>query len=953
MKIYPSSDFLKLSLKYDKTQQFQYIYLQKSTILYVDKTECFVLLYTSHILNFQREKEMLTLRDIKKSYIVGDTVTSALKGVSINFRKSDFVAILGPSGCGKTTLLNVIGGLDKYDSGDLVINGRSTKEYKDSDWDKYRNLSIGFVFQSYNLIPHQTVLANVELALTLSGVNKTERRERAMEALKKVGIDDQAKKKPNQLSGGQMQRVAIARALVNNPDILLADEPTGALDTATSVQIMELLKEISSEKLVIMVTHNPELANEYATRIINLRDGEVVSDNNEYIPEETVEEKPKKKTKNKKYKTSMSFKTALSLSLNNLLTKKARTLLTSFAGSIGIIGIALILSLSSGFKAYINKVQEDTLSTYPIQITSETMDMSGLLTELAGTSTSSEYSHELDKVYSKPIFGKLINTMMSEIEKNDLKAFKEHLDNSRDTLDSYITDIKYTYGVRLDVYAEDTSNGVIKVNPMDIMTTMMGGSSNSMMLMSGDENGMNVWSELLDNRELLESQYDIICGEWADEYNEIVLFVDENNEIHDLILCALGLANQNDVYKMMQDVANGKQLDEEMKSYTYEEIMDLGFKLVPSSAHYELDSVTGIWEDKSNDERFMKKLVKNGTDIKIVGIMRPKADAVATSATGMIGYTHALTEYCIELNNQSEIVKAQKSEEISAATSAKYGKDYKYCEVDVFTGIPFDYQPEAVEITMDTVNAYIETLPDDQKQQILAMMQGMTEEQIIDIFTSQISTNTETTKTTFDMNLRILGAAELDTPSMINLYAKDFESKDFIATFISDYNKSVEENGEEDKIIRYTDIVGIMMSSISRIIDIISYVLIAFVAISLVVSSIMIGIITYISVLERTKEIGILRSIGASKHDVSRVFNAETLIVGFISGAFGILATVLLNIPVNAIIEAIGDISGVSKLPLIGGIVLVIISMLLTFIAGLIPARIASKKDPVVALRTE
>ncbi len=900
---------------------------------------------------------MLTLRDIKKSYTVGDTTTEALKGISINFRESDFVAVLGPSGCGKTTLLNVIGGLDKYSSGDLIINGRSTKEYNDSDWDRYRNHSIGFVFQSYNLIPHQTVLANVELALTLSGVSKSERKERAMEALKKVGIDDQAKKKPNQLSGGQMQRVAIARALVNNPDILLADEPTGALDTATSVQIMELLKEIASEKLVIMVTHNPELAEEYATRIINLRDGEVISDNNEFIPEEKAteqQEQNKKKQKKTKYKTSMSFKTALSLSLNNLLTKKTRTLLTSFAGSIGIIGIALILSLSSGFKAYINKVQEDTLSTYPIQITSETMDMAGLLTELAGTAQSDEYSHELDKVYSKPIFGKLINVMMSEIEKNDLKAFKEYLDSSRETLDPYITDIKYTYGVRLDVYAEDTSNGLIKVNPMDFMTTMMGASSNSMMMAgNADENGMNVWSELLDNRELLESQYDVICGEWADEYNEIVLFVDENNEIHDLVLCALGLANQNDVFKMMQDVANGKKLDEEMKDYTYEEIMELGFKLVPASAHYELDSVTGVWEDKSNDEQFMKKLVKNGTDIKIVGIMRPKPDAVATSATGMIGYTHALTEYCIELNNQSEIVKAQKSEEISDTTTAKYGKEYKYCDVDVFTGIPFDYEPETIEITMETVMAYVETLPDDQKQQILAMMQGMTEEQIIDVFTSQISTNTETTKTTREMNLRILGAAELDTPSAINLYAKDFESKDYIASFIDEYNNNVKNDGEEDKVIRYTDIVGIMMSSISRIIDIISYVLIAFVAISLVVSSIMIGIITYISVLERTKEIGILRSIGASKHDISRVFNAETLIVGFISGAFGILTTLLLNIPVNMIIEAVGDISGVSKLPMIGAIVLVIISMLLTFIAGLIPPRVASKKHPVVAPRTE
>lgn len=896
---------------------------------------------------------MLTLREIKKSYVVGDTVTEALKGVSLNFRKCEFVAVLGPSGCGKTTLLNVIGGLDQYSSGDLVINGRSTKLYTDSDWDFYRNHSVGFVFQSYNLIPHQTVLANVELALTLSGVSKAERKARALEALKKVGIEDQAKKKPNQLSGGQMQRVAIARALVNNPDILLADEPTGALDTATSVQIMELLKEIASEKLVVMVTHNPELAEEYANRIITLRDGEIISDNNEYIPEPVIDEQ-KKEAKKKKYKTSMSFKTALSLSLNNLLTKKARTMLTSFAGSIGIIGIALILSLSSGFKAYINKVQEDTLSTYPLQIMSETLDSAGLLEELAGNAATDEYEHELDKVYARPIFGKLINTMLSEIESNDLKAFKSYLDDNRDHLDNYVTDIKYSYGVRLDVYASDVSKGVIKVNPMEIMTAMMGGSSNSMVMMSSnDENGMNMWSELLDNQELLDSQYEVVYGEWADEYNEVVLFVDENNEIHDLVLCALGLADQNDALKMMQDVAQGKKLEEEMKSYSYEDIMGLTFKLVPSSAHYKHNDVTGIWEDKSNDEMFMKNAVNNGTEIKIVGIMRPKADAVATSATGMIGYTHALTEYCIELNNKASIVKEQLSEEIDSATSAKYGKEYKFSEIDVFTGIPFDYRPEAVEITMETVMAYVETLPEDQKQQITAMMQGMTEEQIIEIFESQISTNTETTKTTKELNLRILGAAELDTPSMINIYAKDFESKDYLVQYIDDYNKSVEENGEEEKIIRYTDIVGIMMSSISTIIDVISYVLIAFVAISLIVSSIMIGIITYISVLERTKEIGILRSIGASKHDISRVFNAETLIVGFISGLFGVLATILLNIPVNIIIEYLGDIQNVAKLPLIGAIALVIVSMFMTFIAGLFPASMASKKDPVVALRTE
>ncbi len=892
---------------------------------------------------------MLALRDIKKSYTVGDTTTEALKGVSINFRESDFVAILGPSGCGKTTLLNVIGGLDKYSSGDLIINERSTKEYTDSDWDKYRNHSVGFVFQSYNLIPHQTVVANVELALTLSGVNKSERRARAMEALKKVGIDDQAKKKPNQLSGGQMQRVAIARALVNNPDILLADEPTGALDTATSVQIMELLKEIASEKLVIMVTHNPELAEEYATRIINLRDGVVISDNNEYIPEEKAPEQQeqKKKKKKTKYKTSMSFKTALSLSLNNLLTKKARTLLTSFAGSIGIIGIALILSLSSGFQAYINKVQEDTLSTYPIQIASQTMDIGDMLMELSGSMSSDEYAHELDKVYSKPIFGKLLNTMMSEIESNDLKAFKEHLDSNRETLDSYINDIKYTYGVTLDVYSKDTSNGVIKVNPMDAMASMAGGG-----MMTGD-NGMNVWSELIDNRELLDSQYDILKGDWPDEYNEIVLFVDENNEINDYVSCALGLANQNDIYDLMSEVASGKELDEEMKSYSYEEILGLTFSLVPASSHYELNEDTGVWEDKSNDERYMKTMIEDGTEIKIVGIMRPKQDAAATSATGMIGYTHALTEYCINLNNQSEIVKTQKSDEINERISKQYNKEYKNSEIDVFTGIPFDYKPENVEITIEEIYAEISQLPEEEQAQLMAMLQGMSEEQIIDFYIKQKYPNNETTRATAESNLRELGAAELDTPSSINIYAKDFESKDYIAEFIKEYNNNAENNGEEEKIIRYTDFIGIMMNSVSRIIDIISYVLIAFVSISLVVSSIMIGIITYISVLERTKEIGILRSIGASKHDISRVFNAETLIVGFISGAFGILSTILLNIPVNAIIAAVSDIPGVSKLPVAGAIILVCISMALTFVAGLIPSRVASKKDPVVALRTE
>ncbi|MBE6691993.1 MAG: ABC transporter ATP-binding protein/permease [Ruminococcaceae bacterium] len=895
---------------------------------------------------------MLQLRDIKKSYAIGDTVTTALKGVSVSFRKSEFVAILGPSGCGKTTLLNVIGGLDQYDSGDLIINGRSTKEYKDSDWDSYRNHSIGFVFQSYNLIPHQTVLANVELALTLSGVSKSERKARALEALGKVGIADQAKKKPNQLSGGQMQRVAIARALVNNPDILLADEPTGALDTATSVQIMELLKEISKEKLVIMVTHNPELANDYATRIVNLKDGEIISDANPVIIEEIPEEKPKKEKKKgrKTAKTSMSFFTALSLSLNNLMTKKTRTVLTSFAGSIGIIGIALILSLSSGFKAYINKVQEDTLSTYPIQITSETLDMTSVLTELTGA--SGEYNHELDKVYARPIFGKLINTMMSEIQSNDLKAFKNHIEDNKETLDQYITDIKYTYGVNLDVYSKDTSKGVIKVNPMEVFNAMMGGTDSSAMMMGGMSSS-NVWNELLDNRELLDSQYDIVDGKWPEAYNEVVLFVDENNEINDYILCGLGLIDQGSVYQMMSDIQNGKPVAEEMTSYSYEEILGLEFSLVPASAHYVKNEETGIWENKSKDELHMKNNINKGVDIKIVGIMRPKESATATSATSMIGYTHALTEHCITLNNDSPIVKQQLSEEIDTLTSKKYGAEYKFCEVDIFTGIPFGYTPETKDITIEDVHAYIATLPAEQQQMLAQQMGQMTDEQIIEIFSKELNKNTETTMATLKTNLIKLGAAELDTPNTINIYAKDFESKDSIASFIDDYNKAAEDGGEEEKVIRYTDLIGIMMSSISTIIDVISYVLIAFVSISLVVSSIMIGIITYISVLERTKEIGILRAIGASKKDITRVFNAETIIVGFVAGALGILTTILLNFPINAVIYAFGDIQNVSKLPIWGAIALVVISMVLTWFAGLIPSRVASKKDPVVALRTE
>ncbi len=877
---------------------------------------------------------MLRLRDIKKSYTVGDTVTQALKGVSINFRNNEFVAILGPSGCGKTTMLNVIGGLDKYDSGDLIINGKSTKEFKDSDWDRYRNHSVGFVFQSYNLIPHQTVLANVELALTLSGVSKAERRTRALEALGKVGIADQAKKKPNQLSGGQMQRVAIARALVNNPEILLADEPTGALDSATSVQIMDLLKEIAKDKLVIMVTHNPELAADYATRTINLRDGEILSDTNEYVPEDKKQEiATDKGKKQKKYRTSMSFKTALSLSLNNLMTKKARTLLTSFAGSIGIIGIALILSLSSGFKAYINKVQEDTLTQYPISVTTATMDMTEMMNEMMGN-TDNYLEHGTDKIYSRPIFATLANSFAHSMQKNDLTAFKEHIDKNRGSLDEYVTDIQYTYGVALNVYSKDTSNGIVQVNPLTVFESLMGQntSGSAMGVNMGMTSNNNVWTELIGNQKLLDSQYEKVSGRWPEKYNEVVLFVDENNEINDYILCGLGLVNQADAQKYLADLMAGKEIDDEMKSYTYDEILGLEFSLVPSSALYEYDAEKKIWVDKSTNTEYMKKAVANGTTIKIVGIYKPNNNSEATSRTGIIGYSHELTEHCIKIGNESEIVKAQKANQ----------------NTDVFTGLPF----ANVQITIDDVKNAIAAMDEQTQAQFAAMTQGKTDEEIVQMFVA-MSTGGNTTKATLEDNLIILGAAELKTPATINFYAKDFNAKDKIAEFINNYNKNVESKGEDEKVIRYTDFAGLMMSSISSIIDVISYVLIAFVAISLVVSSIMIGIITYISVLERTKEIGILRAIGASKSDISRVFNAETLIVGFVSGMFGIIATMLLNIPVNIIILAVGGIEDVSNLPIAGAIILVCLSMFLTAIAGLIPSGIAKRKDPVVALRSE
>lgn len=895
---------------------------------------------------------MLELNDIKKDYVSGSTTVSALKGINLRFRDCEFVSILGQSGCGKTTMLNIIGGLDKYTSGDLKINGVSTKNYKDRDWDFYRNNSIGFVFQSYNLIPHQTVLSNVELALTLSGVSKAERKKRAIEALEKVGLGEQIHKKPNQMSGGQMQRVAIARALVNNPDILLADEPTGALDTETSIQIMELLKEISKDRLIIMVTHNPELAKDYSTRIVRLLDGVITDDSDPYTLEDmeadirakeaakvkTSEKKIKKS--GKKQKTSMSFFTALSLSFNNLMTKKTRTILTAFAGSIGIIGIAMILSISNGIQLYIDRVQRDTLSSYPITLQAESIDISSMVTSMTGNSDSEEHEDK-SKIYSNDIMGDMINTMVKEVKSNNLSEFKKYIENGGSDIKSYVSDIQYSYDVPLNIYMKDTSNGVEQLNPSTMFDSIYGegATSTSSAMSSGMGMGMfsnsSVWNQLLGNQQVLDEQYDVLAGHWPENFNEVVLVADKNNEVDDYTLYSLGLKDPEEVRTLFKKMMVGESYETEKDtSYTFDEILDTEFKLVMPTDMYKYNDVTGTWDDYSKDDKYMTNVVNNGTDIKVCGIIRPNDDAVSTSLSSGIGYTAKLTEYIIEQVKNSEIAKAQ-----LADTS-----------VDVFTGVPFD-NDRNTEITMDDVNAYMATLSPEESAQMQAMTSGMSDDQILQLFSASLKART--TDATLDSNKSKLGITDLDTPSQIDIYATDFDSKEKVQNIIKDYNKLQQDDGKEENVINYTDYVGIMMSSVSTIINAISYVLIAFVAISLIVSSIMIGIITYISVLERTKEIGVLRSIGASKKDVSRIFNAETLIEGFVSGALGIVVTLLLCIPANALIKHLTDISNVAQLPVAGGVILIIISMFLTFIAGLIPAKLAAKKDPVVALRSE
>ena len=864
---------------------------------------------------------MLKLKNITKDYESGDTKVEALKGINIEFRKSEFVSILGQSGCGKTTLLNIIGGLDRYTKGDLIINGKSTKEFKDKDWDAYRNYSIGFVFQNYNLIPHQTVLSNVELALTLSGVSKKERREKAKKALESVGLKEQINKKPNQLSGGQMQRVAIARALVNDPDIILADEPTGALDTTTSVQIMEILKEISKDKLIIMVTHNPELAEKYSTRIVKILDGLITDDSMPFVEEDNKKEEG---TKAKDGRTSMKFLTALKLSLNNLMTKKGRTILTSFAGSIGIIGIALILAISTGVQNYINKVEEDTLSSYPITIEEATIDISSMMEKMMGEAEQ-ETEYEEGKIYSVDIMNDMMSMISSQVQTNNLQELKKYLDEENNEIRNNSTAIHYNYNLNINLYKENGDKEPIRVNPSTVLSSVgmaqMGGntSQSSMMATTGMPTNTDVWSEMLDNQELLKSQYDIVAGNWPKAYNEVVLIVSENNEITDYTLYALGLKDQEELKAKMEAIQKGETIEiAEQTSYTYEELLNLKFKLILNSDYYSKEK--GLWIDRSDNKEYMKNKVANAEEIKVVGIIKPNEQSVASNLGAGIGYTKDLKEYVINKTNEAEIVKEQKEKP----------------EINVFSGLKFPTNNEEFDMKNLT------------REQQMAMSQMSSEE-----IAKMVETYKQNQNATYENNLATLSSIDLNKPSSISIYPKDFAAKDTITAEIESYNQKQKDNGKEENVINYTDLVGVMMKSVTQIVNTISYVLIAFVAISLIVSSIMIGIITYISVLERTKEIGILRAIGASKRDISRVFNSETFIVGTIAGALGIGVTVLLTIPINAIVFALTGVAVKAMVPFGAGVILIIISMVLTMISGLIPAKFASRRDPVEALRSE
>ena len=921
---------------------------------------------------------MLQVKNISKKYITGELTQSALDDVSLNLRENEFVAILGPSGSGKTTLLNIIGGLDRYDSGDLIINEISTKKYQDRDWDSYRNHSIGFVFQSYNLIPHQSVLSNVELALTISGVSPGERKKRAIEALDKVGLKDHIHKKPNQMSGGQMQRVAIARALINNPDILLADEPTGALDSETSLQVMELLKEVAKDRLVIMVTHNPELAEKYATRTVRLRDGKIIDDSHPFIIEDPMDEKPKHKNMGK---ASMSFFTSLSLSFSNLLTKKGRTLLTAFAGSIGIIGISLILALSNGVNTYIEDIQRETMTSYPITIDAQTIDLSSIM-DAGGPmgKIEKDIDHELDAVYSNSQNLERASQFTSSLTENNLTEFKKYLDHPESEIQQYLGEngIIYSYDIAFSVFARNSEGELIDAkenaffnNPSPttegISENMQSGIMNSMSSMMPASSGpsmfrSDVFQELLPgfDGELIsgvtKDSYDIIHGSWPQNYDEVVLVLDRNNEIPTTALYSLGLLPEEEYEEIMEILNSGEELSAKSYQWDYDEILDKTYYLIPSSDFY-MENIYGTFDYMGNDKLELETLVENAINLKVSGIIRPIPDAVNANISGAIGYTNALTKYIIDYSNDSPVVKAQQA----------------HPDINVLNG--FTFEPSSDEVKMDDAKDYIENLGISDKAsmmryislssnsnnpealqaiqtmnetQLAAMvdqfMQSPDDEVLLSIYDNFISTGS------YDDNMNTFGFVSLDAPSSISIYADTFESKDKVADAITNYNTTVSEENQ----ISYTDFVAMMTSSITTIINVISYVLVAFVAVSLIVSSIMIGIITYISVVERTKEIGILRALGASKGNISQVFNAETFIVGLCAGVLGVGISILLTYPINKLIHhLIGDTMVNAYLPLVNAIALIILSVILTLIGGFIPAKKAARKDPVTALRTE
>ncbi len=882
---------------------------------------------------------MLTLKNIVKDYTAAGETVRALKGVSLAFRKSEFVAILGPSGCGKTTMLNIIGGLDGYNEGDLIIADKSTKDFKAADWDDYRNHSVGFVFQSYNLIPHQTVMQNVEMALTLSGIPESQRRTRVLDALKKVGLEGKGNKKPNQLSGGQMQRVAIARALINDPEIVLADEPTGALDSETGLQVMELLKEVSRDRLVIMVTHNAELADRYADRIINLRDGAVVGDTNPYTP--TAAQKSKKA---KGKRPRMSFFTALNLSLKNLMTKKTRTLLTSFAGSIGIIGIALILAMSNGIQAFIDRVQEDTLSSYPLELTYESFDLASMFGSEDGEEDYEQKQQERmasDSIYTSSKLVQMANSMTTGVMYNDLASFKDYIESDEcvykdaggktHSIDEYVSGITYSYDVPFLVYKSDTSDGAVRLDPNTVFRKIYGDLydtilDSSVAGVSTFTSMIKVWDELIDNDELLSTQYDLLAGQWPTAKEEVILFVNSRKELGDLIQYAIGIRDTDEIDDILDKIYAGETLEVDDRSFTYDEILSMTFKLILPTDYYQKDG--DAWTDVSGDSAKLQEIVDDGLTLKVVGIAMPSPDAVSTSTNAYVGYTKELTDYIVDGINNSEIVVQQLANP----------------DVNVFTGNEFP--PDT--ITAEYVKSLISQMPEEKKATIEPYLAYLSDDQLVQMFKEQYAIDD-----TYDANLSKLGYVENKVPSTIYIYPKSFDAKDVICSIIDDYNNAAEAKGDDAKVIHYTDTVGLLMSSITTILNAISIVLIAFVSVSLVVSSIMIGVITYISVLERTKEIGILRAVGASKRDISRVFNAETLIVGFTAGAIGIGLTLLATIPINIILHNLTGMNVAAILPLGGGIALIIISMLLTFVAGLIPSSIAAKRDPVTALRSE